>query len=144
MDVDELRRQHQQLSLLSRQLLQAVEDSQIQQSVGAIRWQLARQLMSHLALEDRIFYPAVQRSADEQARTMAQRLQSEMGMLAQNFSAYMQRWNDDQIARFWPDFCSETRDVLTMLKARMEQEERLLYPIAEAAHRQAMAMSKSA
>lgn len=144
MDVDELRRQHQQLSLLSRQLLLAVEDGQVQQSVGAIRWQLARQLMSHLALEDRIFYPAMQRTSDEQARATAQRLQSDMGMLAQNFSAYMQRWNDDQIARRWPDFCTETRDVLATLKTRMEQEERLLYPLAEAAHRQAITMSKSA
>lgn len=144
MDVDELRRQHQQLSLLSHQLIQAVEDSQIQQKVGAVRWQLARQLMSHLALEDGIFYPAMQRMADDQARTTAQRLQSETGMLAQNFSAYMQRWNDDQIARRWPDFCAETREVLATLKTRMEQEERLLYPLAEAARRNAMTISQPA
>ena len=143
MNVDELRRQHQELSLIAHQLLQAVEDSEVQQSVGVIRWQLARQLMSHLALEDRLFYPAMQRLADDQARSTAQQLQADMGMLAQNFSTYMQRWNDDQIARHWADFCTDTRVILSALKTRMEQEERLLYPLAEAARRHAMPMGRT-
>lgn len=133
MDVNELRRQHQELSVIAGQLLRSVEDDSSQQSIGPIRWHLTRQLMAHLALEDRIFYPAVQRLADERARTTALRLQAEIGTLAQNFSAYMHRWSDDQVAREWAAFCVDTRAILTALSRRMEQEEKLLYPLVEAA-----------
>lgn len=143
MDVNELRRQHQELAVIVDQLLEAVRDKGTQQSVGAVRWHLARQLMSHLALEDRIFYPAMQRMADEGARATAARLQAEMGTLGQSFSAYMHRWNDDQVAREWAKFCADTREIIGALKRRMEQEERLLYPLVEAAERPAAAMSKA-
>ena len=144
MGIDELRRQHQELTRLARQLLEAVEDCATQQGIGTVRWQLARQLMAHLALEDRIFYPAMQRLPDERARMTARRLEGEMGMLAQNFSAYMQRWDDDHIARHWAEFCHETRELLGLLKKRIEQEEQLLYPLAETSARPAGTTSPTA
>lgn len=133
MNVNELRKQHQQLTVIAGQLLQAVGDEATPKSVGALRWQLARTLMSHLALEDRIFYPAMLRLSDERARAAAMQLQAELGMLAHSFSAYMHRWNDDQIVRNWAEFCIETRAILGALKSRMEQEEKQLYPLADIA-----------
>lgn len=138
MDVNELRRQHQELTVIAGQLLQAVADEATPQSVGALRWRLARALMSHLALEDRIFYPAMLRISDDRARATAMQLQAELGMLAHSFSAYMHRWNDDQVVRNWAEFCTETRAMLGALKSRMEQEERQLYPLAEDALAQEM------
>jgi len=143
MDVSELRRQHRELTVIAHRLLQAVENSDVQQSVGAIRWQLARQLMSHLALEDRIFYPAMHRLADERARTTAMKLQAELGALAQDFSAYMHRWSDDRIAREWAAFCADTRDIIGKLQTRMDQEERQLYPLAETVGQDNMPLSKA-
>ena len=143
MDVNALRNQHRELSVIARQLMLAVQNDSVQQSVGAVRWQLARQLMSHLALEDRIFYPAMLRLADEQARSATMRLQAEIGTLAQDFSAYMYRWSDDRVAREWPQFCAETREILAALAARMGQEERLLYPLAERTEGTPLPMSKA-
>ena len=131
MDVNELRRQHQNLRIIASRLLSAVKDSGTQQSVGAIRWHLAREVMAHLAVEDRLFYPAMQRVTDERARKEALRLQAETGMLAKDFSAYMYRWSDDQVARQWSEFCVDTRQIITRLAGRMDQEERLLFPLAE-------------
>lgn len=129
MDLTELCTQHEELHLVAGQLSRAVADKHAPQSVGALRWQFARLLMAHLALEDRIFYPGVQRMADEQLRTTAQRLQVEMGPLADDFSAYMKRWSDDRVTREWADFCRETREILSMLITRIDREERTLLPL---------------
>ena len=59
MDMMALRGQHEQISLTARQLAQATSDTATPQSVAALRWSLARQLIAHLALEDRILYPAM-------------------------------------------------------------------------------------
>lgn len=131
MDVGELRKQHRQLGEIAAQLSRVVADDRALQSVGALRWQLARQLMAHLALEDRIFYPAVQRLPDEPARAMARRLQTETGRFAEIFAAYMTRWNDDRISREWAGFCSETREMLSAFGSRIDKEERLLFPLLE-------------
>ncbi|HEX7874987.1 MAG TPA: hemerythrin domain-containing protein [Sphingobium sp.] len=143
MNINELRRQHQELSTIAKEILRAVQDEDRPQSVGPIRWHLARQLMSHLALEDRIFYPAMQRLSDKPARTAAQQLRSQVGTLAQDFSTYMHRWNDDKVARQWAEFCADTRKIMAALRTRVDQEERLLFPLAEAAERNAAAMSKT-
>lgn len=129
MDIGELRRQHQELGEIATQLSRAVANNAVPQSVGALRWQLARLLMGHLALEDRIFYPAVQRMADEHVRATAQRLQTEIAPLAGAFSAYMADWNEDRIHREWAGFCAETRDILDSLGSRIDKEERILYPL---------------
>ena len=129
MDLTELCRQHEELHLLAGRLSRAVADDSAPQGIGALRWQFARLLMAHLALEDRIFYPGVQRMADEQLRTAAQHLQIEMGPLAEAFAAYMTRWSDHRIADEWADFCQETRDIVKSLTNRIDREERTLIPL---------------
>lgn len=129
MDLTELCRQHEELHVLAGQLSRAVADDRVPQSIGALRWQFARLLMAHLALEDRIFYPGVQRMADEQLRTTAQRLQIEMGPLAEAFSAYLSRWSDHRIAGEWAGFCQETREIVKSLVTRIDREERTLIPL---------------
>lgn len=131
MDMVALRAQHEQISLTARQLAQATSNSSIPQSVAALRWSLARQLIAHLALEDRILYPAMQQSQDLTARKTAAQLQSETGALADRFTRYMADWSDDRIAREWPAFCAETRLILAALAERVDRENRTLYPLAD-------------
>lgn len=131
MDVGELRRQHQDLCAILLRLSEAVTNRHTIQSVGTLRWQLARQLMAHLALEDRIFYPSVKRMPDEEIRAAALRLQAEVGTLSGDFSAYMARWSDDRVVREWPAFCTETREIITAITTRVQREEQVLYPLAE-------------
>lgn len=131
MDVSELRRQHRELGDTARKLAQAISMPDRPDGVSAVRWQLARQLMTHLALEDRILYPTMQRSDDSGIRDTADRLHRETGALAATFSTYMTEWSDARISREWRGFCIETGTILRALGERIEREDRTLYPLAE-------------
>ncbi|WP_313809407.1 hemerythrin domain-containing protein, partial [Sphingobium sp.] len=129
MDLDELRRQHDEIEALTVRFRQAIADDGNPQRLGTLRWQFARLLMAHLALEDRIFYPNMQRQAHARLRDTAARLEIEMAPIANDFSAYMSRWSDDRIEREWADFCRESREILNVILKRMHKEERLLMPL---------------
>lgn len=133
MDIDLLRTQHQEISDTGRQLRTAVGCQTQPDGVGQLRWQLARQLMAHLALEDQFLYPLIQRSHDQALRQQAAQLQSDTGWIADTFGTYMRHWNEDRIAREWPIFCDETRSLLKALEERMHREDHGLYPAAEKA-----------
>lgn len=129
--MSELRRQHEEIGLTANLLARAISDDRQPQGVARLRWQLARQLMAHLALEDRILYPALMRSVDTVARERTATLMKETGALADRFAVYMASWSDDLIAGQWSDFCAETRLILNALNERIERENRLLYPLAD-------------
>jgi hemerythrin-like domain-containing protein len=130
MDVAELKRQHDEIAKVAAKLDQAVAIHSLPQAVGGLRWQLARLLMAHLALEDHILYPTMQRATDPETRATVARFSTEMGGLAERFSAYMRDWSDDRVVSQWNDFCGETRAILTALRARVDQENGVLYPLA--------------
>ena len=129
MDLDQLQRQHDELQLLADRFHRAILDDSDPQPLGTLRWQFARQLLAHLALEDRFFYPAMQRQPHEGLRATAGRLQQEMAPIAKEFSNYVARWSDDRIAREWAGFCHESREMLSAIVQRMAKEERLLMPL---------------
>lgn len=132
MDIAALREQHDDIGLIVAQLRRAIADPDQPQAVSAARWQLARKVMAHLALEDGILYPALQRVPDERVRTNAARLQIEIGTLAESFARYMSSWSDERITREWPIFRAETKQVLDALSHRIDRENSLLYPLAAA------------
>lgn len=133
MDVSELKRQHVEIAKVARLLGATVANAAQPQPIAALRWQLARLLMTHLAMEDRLFYPALQRMADSAARETGARFQTEMGGLGASFSTYMAHWSDDRVAADWPGFCAATRALLAALANRIEREDRQLYPLVERA-----------
>jgi hemerythrin-like domain-containing protein len=130
MNVSELTRQHEEIALVARQLATAISNSGQYQPIAALRWQLARLLMTHLAMEDRLFYPAMERLTDAEARTTAAAFKAEMGGLADAFGTYMSHWTDARVAAEWPIFCAETRALLDALARRIERENQQLYPLA--------------
>ncbi|EZP69937.1 Hemerythrin HHE cation binding domain protein [Sphingomonas paucimobilis] len=129
MDLHQLQSQHDALDILADAFLRLIADDRAPRTLGTLRWQYARQLMAHLALEDQFFYPAMQRQAHLPLRDVAARLQTEMAPLAQSFSHYLARWSDDRIAREWPDFCRESRQMINAMINRMRKEEKLLMPL---------------
>ncbi|AMK19172.1 MULTISPECIES: hemerythrin domain-containing protein [Sphingobium] len=126
MNIELLQSQHHALHALAEKLLLAVADDGNPQPLGTLRWQFARELMAHLALEDHIFYPSMKRRPDDPLRETAAQLQVEVAPLAQLFSQYMAQWNDDRIARDWRSFCRETRDMIEAIMRRIDKENRLL------------------
>ncbi|WP_298398568.1 hemerythrin domain-containing protein [Sphingobium sp.] len=131
MDIGELRLQHAEIGRAADRLAELTAIPDKPTTVGAIRWHLARLLMTHLALEDRILYPALLQADDADVRAATQTLQIDTGRLAEHFSLYMTAWSDDRIAREWPSFCRETHQMLSTLRKRIEREEETLYPLAD-------------
>ncbi|HWV12554.1 MAG TPA: hemerythrin domain-containing protein [Sphingobium sp.] len=129
MDLQQLQGQHDALEVLADRFLKLVDDDRTLRPLGALRWQFARELMAHLALEDQIFYPAMQRQSHVPLQEAAARLQIEMGPIALSFSHYMSRWSDDRITREWSEFCRESRYMVESILNRMRKEERLLMPL---------------
>lgn len=131
MNVGELRAQHERIMRLAAELRRAVDRSEERQPVAALRWGLARELIAHLAVEDRLLYPAILKSSDAAAVSLAARFKSELGGLSDAFTAYMTQWTDSRIAREWEDFCHETRTILDLLARRVARETESLYPLLE-------------
>lgn len=127
MDIAELRRQHDELELLAGQLLEKVREK-TPQRVATIRWRLARVLIAHLSVEDRHLYPAMIASGGR-AQQVATAFKDEMGGLAQEFSAYMGRWTDQDIRQNWSRFADDTEALLGALAQRIARENKQLYPL---------------
>lgn len=126
MDIELLRGQHVEIERLAKELLSLVSGDTLR-PIAQLRWQLARALMAHLAIEDKYLYPALIGGEDPAAARTAQRFQSEMGGLAEKFSHYMSAWPDHEVRADWPTFCSETTDLLAALMARVTRENEELY-----------------
>lgn len=131
MDMDVIRLQHDSISKHAAALAAAVSKSTYS-PVAAIRWKLARELIAHLAVEDRWLYPAFIASGDRRSADTAKRFKDEMGGLASTFTSYMGKWTDQRIAAEWPAYCDETKVLLSALEKRILREDKELYPLATA------------
>lgn len=93
---------------------------------------LSGKLSVHLAMEDRNLYPAMQGAADAKVSSAAAKFSTEMGSLAGAFKEYTRRWpTGNSIAKDVGAFVEETKQVFAALGKRVEQEESVLYPLAE-------------
>jgi hypothetical protein len=89
-------------------------------------------LKRHLRNEDAILYPRLLQSGNAQVRSIAGRLLSESGELAERFDAYVARWTGARIAADWAGFRFATTELLGMLDRRIAAEEYELYPLLAA------------
>ena len=85
-------------------------------------------------MEDRYLYPAMIAQAGPATR-VAERFRREMGGLAKQFTAYLRRWTDQDIARQWEVFRDDTQRLLNALTDRIRRENEELYPKAPAGWR---------
>jgi hypothetical protein len=134
MDIETIRLQHDSISEHAAALAAAVSKPDYS-PVAAIRWKLARELIAHLAVEDRWLYPTLIASPDRKTADTAKRFKNEMGGLADAFTNYMGKWNDQRIVAEWPAYCAETKTLLAALTKRVRRENKDLYPLATAARR---------
>ncbi|HEX6958680.1 MAG TPA: hemerythrin domain-containing protein [Ferrovibrio sp.] len=89
-------------------------------------------LSTHLSVEDHTLYPTLLAAGDRNLATMATRYQNEMGDLYKSYMEFWQRWRTSgalhrEIDRFLP----EARQIFARLRARIEREDRELYPLAD-------------
>ena len=95
--------------------------------LAQLRWRLSRLLLAHLAKEDRLLHPMLQRGADPVAAALSRRFEEEMGGLSDGFKAYMQDWDAPRIEAQPDAFETATRGLAAALADRIHREETQLY-----------------
>ncbi len=86
----------------------------------------------HLAIEDRILYPAVRQAADARIAAMGQAYQEEMKGIANTYIRFTNTWSDPARVAAEPDaFRDAANTVLKMVYQRMQRENREFYPAIE-------------
>jgi len=88
----------------------------------------------HLAVEDRVLYPALTASGNARLARLSQQYQDEMEGIAGAYLAFAAKWNTARQLELEPDaFRAEANQVLKTLYERMKKEDREFYPVIEAA-----------
>lgn len=128
---DELRRDHLELARLAGELLNRTGTAELTDAggLGRCRWQLARALTRHLALEDAHVYARLDADPRPGVAAIARRYKSELCHLSDQFNDHMAQWTGDAIARDWAGYCRAVEVLLTALKTRVECEDKELYPL---------------
>lgn len=86
----------------------------------------------HLAVEDRILYPAVQNSPNPGLANMGKAYQEEMTGIANAYIAFGRRWSAIASLQDDPDgFRQAANTVLRMVYERLQKENREFYPAVE-------------
>ncbi len=96
-------------------------------AVATARWMLSRTLLPHLAKEDQLLYPMLQRSPVAEVADLTRQAALEGGGLSDRFKAYMRRWTSDAIACDPDGFDRDTQAILAALHDRILREESQLY-----------------
>ncbi|WP_028840123.1 hemerythrin domain-containing protein [Thermomonas fusca] len=93
---------------------------------------LSATIKLHLAIEDRMLYPALANASDAQVAVIGKRFQHEMGGLAAAYEDFAARWDTTIRIGAEPErFRDEAACLLDALHARIQHEDRELLPLAE-------------
>ncbi len=95
--------------------------------IAQTRWQLSRLLLTHLAAEDRLLHPMLQRGPCPRLAAVSIRLQATTGELAEVFKAYMRDWDGPRIESEPAGFAQATGAAVCALRRRIRAEEMQLY-----------------
>ncbi|MDP2341215.1 MAG: hemerythrin domain-containing protein [Deltaproteobacteria bacterium] len=132
---DNFRRQHKDLvdvaGDIEAQLApeQLVDGTPMRRLLG----RFAGKLMMHAAMEEEALYPRLMVHERDDVREVATRLHGELGGIYTDVGDFVQRWRATGAIEAAPVvFVAEIKRVFTMLRKRLEQEETLLYPVADA------------
>lgn len=131
--IETLRRQHDELRALAdtyeRELDKAQPDTT---ALSKCRWTLARLISTHLAYEGAHLYPALARCSGHAMET-SRRMAAEMTEIGGRLQNHVREWTVGAIADDWAGYRRSTKDLIAVLRARIDAEETELYPLAAVA-----------
>src|SRR5690606_27868409 len=88
----------------------------------------------HLAIEDRILYPAVQNTGNARLADMGRDYQDDMKGIASQYIAFSRRWSQADAVAAQPEaFREDANTILKTVYQRMQRENTEFYPAIEAA-----------
>jgi Hemerythrin HHE cation binding domain. len=135
MNIDKFKQQHVEIiSCISA--LRAFAKSGIQGNateIAKLIVSMSATIRLHLAVEDKVLYPALQRANSPSLASMAKKFQDEMKGIASAYLAFAGRWNTTTAISQKPeDFRSDANGILKILHDRMHRENVDFYPAIEA------------
>ena len=132
MNLDNLKRQHQEITQLINEIEAllgqdvAAKSFEISLKIGA----LSGKLSIHLKTEDDYLYPSLKVSEDECLRKTANLFSKEMQDIAHSFANYKTKYiSSAQIKKDVNQFITETRSIISHLRTRLNHEDMQLYPL---------------
>lgn len=134
MDIERFKHQH--VDILQRiDTLRSLAHTGISGNAEAIAQEvkdLGTVVKLHLAIEDRILYPAVRKATDPGVAAMAQTYQDEMAGIASDYIRFTAKWSDPKQLASNPDnFRAAANTVLKRVYQRMQRENQEFYPAIE-------------
>ncbi|MYM22627.1 hemerythrin domain-containing protein [Duganella sp. FT135W] len=88
----------------------------------------------HLAVEDKVLYPALEASSNTSLARLSRHYRDEMDGIAGTYLMFAGKWNTPRLMAEQPElFRHEANSVLKTLYQRMKKEDREFYPAIEAA-----------
>ena len=134
MNLDKFKHQHTDI-LRSIATLRALAQAGAQANATAIAQGIVAMsgtIKLHLAVEDKVLYPALQRGDNAELARLGRQYQSEMESIASAYDAFARRWNTaDNVRRSAQDFRNEANVVLRKVYERMQREDHDFYPRIE-------------
>ena len=94
--------------------------------------QFASKLNMHLTMEDKALYPKLMTSTNPKTAQTAREYMTEMGGIKQVVEKYISSWSLSKNIISEPQkFIDESKGIISALKARIDKENNILYPLAD-------------
>lgn len=135
MDIDRFKKQHVDIldGIASLRRLAHAGVAENAQEIARRVTALSSVVTMHLAIEDRILYPALQHGENPQLAAMGKAYQDEMKGIASSYIAFSRKWGTAATLVAQADeFRQEANRVLKTVYDRMQKENTEFYPAIEA------------
>ena len=134
MNIDKFKHQHTDI-LRGIATLRALAHAGVEGNATAIAQGIVAMsgtIKLHLAVEDQVLYPALQRGGNAELARMGRQYQSEMASIASAYDTFARRWNTaDSVRRNAQGFREQANVVLRKVYERMQREDHDFYPRIE-------------
>jgi hemerythrin-like domain-containing protein len=134
---DNFRKEHVELVNMVKELSAYLDPAKVAGNGAKIRGALttmAGKVKIHLATEDKVLYPALEKHKDPKVQAMAKQYATEMGQIKTVFEAYLGRYPTAQaIEGAAANWVKETKDLFAVLGKRIDKENNELYAAADKA-----------
>ncbi len=97
--------------------------------LAAARWDLGSTMMRHLAFEDRHLYAKLEQDHRPEINAIGRAFQAELRDRFGAYADHAKSWTPETIVADWATYRAAVIGFLSGLLARMDREERQLYPL---------------
>jgi hypothetical protein len=136
MNIDKFKHQHKKIytciDALRRHSISGIAENASE--IAGLVVSMSSVIKLHLAVEDRVLYPALRASQNTALAKAGDAYQAEMEAIAASYDNFARKWNTAANVKRHPEhFRTDANTVLKILYQRIQREDRDFYPAVEAA-----------